>query len=350
MCERGVLYSNTTLYEWWSVLYLLVMSVRTQASDVQGSFDRQRSDLIKLAADGSVEYLPVPEPQEPLPPHYGAAGNQSSTPRVFAQEPTHENMALTADNLHQIPDAEQLAPGIRLPENVVSDSANVVPAPAESTLSMEPTPPMTTVPDTNIPAELDPRTEAFRPGVPRAGSVFSVAVQPGSPKVDKVPPRTIESPTPDSSVSSRAATPTFSVGHTSSSLSKLRSNTDTSTVSFAPSEAGSTTSDMSSSNYSTDVREQELAIDRQRMLERAMSGGELGIGGPIPAPFMRNRDDPTSMGIQPPPRTNSAAATVASSPSTSTRGSGSVSASRESSRRGSLDSVEFSVPRDAVAP
>lgn len=90
-------------------------------------------------------------------------------------------------------------------------------------------------------------------------------------------------------------------------------------ASIAASEAGSVTSDLSSGAYSADIREQELAIERQRMRERELQGGETGMGGTVPPPFARLPDNLMQLRASHSQRSMSSAATVASSPATSLR-------------------------------
>ena len=72
-------------------------------------------------------------------------------------------------------------------------------------------------------------------------------------------------------------------------------------------------------------------IDQQRMAERALMGGEAGIGGPVHRAFAPAREDILLSGISRPARTVSVAATVATSPSAS------VAPSVGNSPRGSVD-------------
>ncbi|WFD40540.1 uncharacterized protein MJAP1_003526 [Malassezia japonica] len=298
----------------------------------------QRSNLIKLAADGYLESHSV---------HAKPGEKASAVPDRVAQAVTPDDasrIALTADNLGQIPEAEQLAPGIRLPEHVMNESQRL------STQAEAPPPLSDHHPHSahpGMPPELDPRTPVFRPCRPSAGSVFSVAVQPGSPRsvaadlADKheahkpdSPPYTYSthtgSPPSDLAYSSRATTPVHSAGRSGSAAAQHSTGR---TASIADSEAGSVVSDLSSSAYSGDVREQELAIERQRMRERELMGGETGIGGPVPIPFARLQDNLGQLRNSQSYRSMSTAATVATSPSTSVRGSDcdhSVSPSRRS--------------------
>lgn len=318
------------------------------AAALQDTLDKQRSDLIKLAADDNVDSLPTADASD--------ATQHAPAPRAAHTTTSGEQQqgdcpALTADNLEQIPDADELAPGIRLPEKnmdtAISPCSGI---PATETPQESVSPALTaraTPAETDIPAELDPRTSEFRPGVPRAGSVFSVAVQPGSPKFGAesvgvqspdLQPKQPDTVQPADYVLGAAAPNPAAAAVFGSPFARRSHATDTaSNASFAPSEAGSTISDISSSAYSTDVREQEMAIDRQRMVERATTGGEVGIGGPVAMPFLRRMDDTTF--DLPSPRTASAAATVATSPTTSVRGS-EVHDASISSRQGSIDSSD----------
>ena len=242
-----------------------------------------KSDLIKLAANGVVE----------------SQADVESGPVAS----THAD-ALTASNLKQIPDADELAPGIRLHNelNVQTDMATHTPP-------VEPTP--------GVPPELDPRTSAFRPPVHRSGSVFSVAVQPGSPTGTQ----------PESEMRVHEDSPNSSGVISGASVTR----TNTLANSITASDAGSLASDMSDSIYSNDVHEQEVMIDQQRMAERALMGGEAGIGGPVHRAFAPAREDILLSGISRPARTVSVAATVATSPSAS------VAPSVGNSPRGSVD-------------
>lgn len=276
-------------------------------------YEDRRTALIKLAADGVLDSH-APEESEP---QLGSSYAPQGTTQV----------ALTADNLEQIPEAEHLAPGIRLDEPILNEvlCEPRIPVPEDASkcnqsifgLEHEP------VEQESVPPELDPRTSEFRPGIPSAGSVFSVAVQPGSPKSvtlesgdrthdlsgvvtsSQISSR-IDSSMGESVSNYRFTTPfrPMSIGTASSS----RANS----VSVANSEAGSITSD--ATPFNAEVREQEFAIEQQRMRERAISGGELGIGGPIPPHVSLPQ-----VNISLPQRTFSSSATIGSSPATSVR-------------------------------
>lgn len=121
----------------------------------------------------------------------------------------------------------------------------------------------------------------------------------------------------DDASSSRATTPVYS-GRDSGSVAPNTQGTSR-PESLADSEAGSVLSDASHVAYSADVREQELAIEQQRMRERELVGGELGIGGPIAVPFARLPDQLVQLRGSQSHRSMSSAATVASSPAASVR-------------------------------
>jgi len=269
----------------------------------------RRNNLIKLAAQGFIDSH-----------HVNTAAIPSSL-TIHPEGPTHT--PLTADNLEQVPLAEQLAPGIRMSEQVLESNANNL---HDSSTDML-TPSSESGAGTSVPAcvppELDPRTSIFRPGVPSTGSVFSVAVQPGSPKSivmdhperrtsSPAPPRSYRADSPSSDRSfSRATTPQFSAGTQSISVTAHPSSgTDSASVAF--SDAGSATSDPSQGTSNSEIRDQEQVIEVQRMQERARNGGEVGIGGPISVPFARLRDRLYDMDR--PQRSASTSATAATSP------------------------------------
>lgn len=291
----------------------------------------QRSNLIKLAADGFLDSHLV-DTKSVDDKRAGSARSE----QLMSSDDAQARIALTADNLGQIPEAELFAPGIRLPEHILNTNAR--PAGAEQGTHVPSSSAATSneaVAHTGVPPELDPRAAVFRPGRPSAGSVFSVAAQPGSPRSVAVdtekrsesqpkpesPAYTnTSSPSSEATYSSHATASGVSVGHTSSNVPPRGASAGRS-VSMADSEAGSMLSDMSSSAYSTDVREQELAIEHQRMRERELLGGEIGIGGPVPVPFARLQDHWTQMRSSQSHRSISSAATVASSPIQSARDS-----------------------------
>ncbi|WFD33170.1 hypothetical protein MSPP1_004228 [Malassezia sp. CBS 17886] len=313
----------------------------TPLGSVQEQTEDQRLHLIKLAANGYLESYSA-----------GEAGDDS------ARKDGAAAIALTADNLGQIPDAEQLAPGIRLPECVLDgaamhesgeegDGANTPPGMPDGYTDSaregayecgEPGRVGAECADSaGVPPELDPRMPVFCPRRPTAGSVFSVAVQPGSPEsgtmeLEKGSEKTQSKPeSPAQAASTRTDSPTSESAGVSrtpalgalSAVSRRRQGVGNPgyPVSAADSEFGSTASEVSSSAYSTDVHEQELSIERQRMRERELLGGELGIGGPVPLPFARVNDGLSQLYSSTSMRSMSTAATVATSPATSTRGS-----------------------------
>lgn len=241
--------------------------------------------------------------------------------------------ALTADNLERIPDAEQLAPGIRLPGRAMhphgADTDMQTSSDAdEGAQSLETG--HTSVgafgeggaPVPGVPPELDPRTSAFRPHSPGEASVFSVAVQPpASPKASILEPSEPASPfvetTPSRSntgdrygipassasatagsssysASARGSSPPLSVGYAPSEafnaamrLGPGPSMLGRNVASVAPSEAGSVSSTGTGgggpgSTGTADDQEVALRaayIERQRMRERELMGGEAGVGG-----------------------------------------------------------------------
>lgn len=244
--------------------------------------------------------------------------------------------ALTADNLGRIPDADQLAPGIRLPGRVIdphgADTDMQTSSDAdEGAQSLETG--HTSVgafgeggaPVPGVPPELDPRTPAFRPHSPGEASVFSVAVQPpASPKasileasepaspfaVETTPSRsgtadrygiptssasaTAGSSSYSASASARGSSPPLSAGYAPSEAfnSAMRlgpgpSMLGRNVASVAPSEAGSVSSTGTGgggpgSTGTADDQEVALRaayIERQRMRERELMGGEAGVGG-----------------------------------------------------------------------
>lgn len=234
-------------------------------------------------------------------------------------------VALTAGNLEQVPEAEHLAPGIRLPQDTEECAERMDEAPCVSSSGTRPDESGRRTTFTGVPPELDPRTHVFRPVRPSSESVFSVAVQPGSPRSTvhdamdtkhghpgSVSGQTDSSGTGAFSNSSRATTP---VHPTELSTSGAISRANSGTLSVAMSEAGSTISERSDLDV-LDVRDAEQAIELQRMHERARSGGETGIGGAIPPPFACTPDQLDFMRAN---QSISTAATVASSPTTSGR-------------------------------
>lgn len=270
-----------------------------------------RTNLIKLAAEGLIESHHT----ESTPVHSSLAANAEDCPHA----------PLTADNLERIPLAEQLAPGIRMTDQVLETCSsqvqeifpdNLPPSRSDNDL-------MDTSNSACVPPELDPRTSTFRPVAPSTGSVFSVAVQPGSPKSivmstefrtsSPAPSRSFraDSPCSEDHPSSRATTPNHSRSTQNINfLAQSSSGTDTASVIY--SDAGS----MMSETTNSDVRDQEQAIETQRMQERARLGGEVGIGGPMPMPFARLRD--RIYDGEAPQRTVSTSATAATSPVHST--------------------------------
>lgn len=320
--------------------------------------------------------------------------------------------ALTADNLERIPNADQLAPGIRLPGRVIdphgADTDMQTSSDAdEGAQSLETG--HTSVgafgeggaPVPGVPPELDPRTPAFRPHSPGEASVFSVAVQPpvspkasilepsepASPFVETTPSRssTIDrygvpassaSATAGSSsysASARGSSPPLSAGYAPSEafnaamrLGPGPSMLGRNVASVAPSEAGSVSSTGTGgggpgSTGTADDQEVALRaayIERQRMRERELMGGEAGVGGttiptfalpargttPLPfAPGLSARlgGGSSSAAFDNVSRAGSTAATTGTStPPLSPTGSEIPDAVASPSRRGSVDSTE----------
>ncbi|SPO23646.1 uncharacterized protein UTRI_03823_B [Ustilago trichophora] len=325
--------------------------------------------------------------------------------------------ALTADNLERIPNADQLAPGIRLPGRAMdphhggADTDMQTSSDAdEGAQSLETG--HTSVgafgeggaPVPGVPPELDPRTPAFRPHSPGEASVFSVAVQPpASPKASILEPSEPASPfvetTPSRSgtgdrygipassasatagsssysASARGSSPPLSAGYAPSEafnaamrLGPGPSMLSRNVASVAPSEAGSVSSTGTGgggpgSTGTADDQEVALRaayIERQRMRERELMGGEAGVGGTtIPTfnlPGARGGPTPlafapglsarlgstgnTSMAFDNVSRAGSTAATTGTStPPLSPTGSEIPDAVASPSRRGSVDSTE----------
>ncbi|SPO35855.1 uncharacterized protein PSFLO_01326 [Pseudozyma flocculosa] len=315
--------------------------------------------------------------------------------------------ALTADNLERIPDADQLAPGIRLPGQGVdprgdrhhgrgdhdNDNDNDNDLPTSSTdadgaaLSLETGD--TSVgnfgeggaPVPGVPPELDPRTAAFRPHSPGAASVFSVAVQPpGSPKPQMVDISEPASPFPETrssatvsgasatagssySASARGSSPPLSAGFAPTDaaayagrLAPGPSGLSRTVASVAPSEAGSISSSGTGGGQGSTgtADDQELAlraayIERQRMREREIMGGEAGVGGTSLPVFPPRGSTPLAfapglssrLGQGPASRAGSTAATIGTaSPPPSLDGSEIPDGVASPSRRGSVDSTE----------
>ncbi|SPC65902.1 uncharacterized protein UHOD_04731 [Ustilago sp. UG-2017b] len=320
--------------------------------------------------------------------------------------------ALTADNLERIPNADQLAPGIRLPGRVIdphgADTDMQTSSDAdEGAQSLETG--HTSVgafgeggaPVPGVPPELDPRTPAFRPHSPGEASVFSVAVQPpASPKASIIEPCEPASPyvetTPSRSstvdrhgvpvssasatagsssysASARGSSPPLSAGYAPSEafIAAMRlgpgpSSLGRNVASVAPSEAGSVSSTGTGGRGSTGTADdQEVAlraayIERQRMRERELMGGEAGVGGTTIPTFALPARDSTPLAFAPGlsarlgggggssstafengSRAGSTAATTGTStPPLSPTGSEIPDAVASPSRRGSVDSTE----------
>lgn len=319
--------------------------------------------------------------------------------------------ALTADNLGRIPDADQLAPGIRLPGRTIdshgADTDMQTSSDAdEGAQSLETG--HTSVgafgeggaPVPGVPPELDPRTPAFRPHSPGEASVFSVAVQPpaspkasileasepASPFVETTPSRSDRYGIPASSASAtagsssyshsaRGSSPPLSAGYAPSEAlnAALRlgpgpgpSMLGRNVASVAPSEAGSVSSSGTGgggpgSTGTADDQEVALRaayIERQRMRERELMGGEAGVGGTTIPTFPLSARGTTPLAFAPGlsarlgggsgntpfdnvSRAGSTAATTGTStPPLSPTGSEIPDAVASPSRRGSVDSTE----------
>lgn len=317
--------------------------------------------------------------------------------------------ALTADNLERIPNADQLAPGIRLPGRVIDPHGASTDMQTSSDAdggaqSLETG--HTSVgafgeggaPVPGVPPELDPRMPAFRPHSPGEASVFSVAVQPpASPKASILEPSEPASPyveiTPSRSGADRYGVPASSASATAGSSSYSASARGSSpplsagyapseafnaamrlgpgpsmlgrnVASVAPSEAGSVSSTGTGgggpgSTGTADDQEVALRaayIERQRMRERELMGGEAGVGGTtIPsftlptrgttplafAPGLSARLGSNSQAFDNVSRAGSTAATTGTnSPPLSPTGSDLPDAVASPSRRGSMDSTE----------
>ena len=248
----------------------------------------KRIHLIKLAADGVLN-------------SHAQVESGPTPPSGHAQAPTQ--VALTADNLEQIPEAEQLAPGIRLGEPILGDRVEELYAsPSLSSTAMHRDARSDSMDQTSVPPELDPRTSQFRPGIPSAGSVFSVAVQPGSPKSvtfdDRVHDTShVPSHGSESVFSSRSTTPAHSTGLPSGSNSRADS------ISVTHSDMSNMPSDTHAMN--TDTREKNSATELQHPRERV--GDELNN-----PPLSRRQGS-----VNQPHRTLSTCTTVGSSPAAS---------------------------------
>ncbi|KAJ1026912.1 hypothetical protein NDA16_002205 [Ustilago loliicola] len=320
--------------------------------------------------------------------------------------------ALTADNLERIPNADQLAPGIRLPGRQIdshgADTDMQTSSDAdEGAQSLETG--HTSVgafgeggaPVPGVPPELDPRTPAFRLHSPGEASVFSVAVQPpASPKASILEPSEPASPfvetTPSRSstidrygvpassasatagsssysASARGSSPPLSAGYAPSEafnaamrLGPGPSMLGRNVASVAPSEAGSVSSTGTGGGgpgSSGTADDQEVAlraayIERQRMRERELMGGEAGVGGTTIPTFTLPARGTTPLAFAPGlsarlgggssgtafdnvSRAGSTAATTGTStPPLSPTGSEIPDAVASPSRRGSVDSTE----------
>lgn len=309
--------------------------------------------------------------------------------------------ALTADNLERIPDADQLAPGIRLPGQF-SDSRNQDTDMHTSSDADGGAQSLETghtsvgafgeggAPVPGVPPELDPRTSSFRPQSPGEASVFSVAVQPPASPKESILETSEQNPYIETSASrketynvptgsasatagstysasARGSSPPLSVGYgASESFSNVPrlgpgpSLLGRTVASVAPSEAGSVSSSGTGGggpNSTLDDQEVELRaayIERQRMREREMMGGEAGVGGSTLPSFMHAARGSTPLAFAPSlstrmgssstfddvSRAGSTAATVGtSSPPLSLSGSEIPDAVASPSRRGSADST-----------
>lgn len=319
--------------------------------------------------------------------------------------------ALTADNLERIPNADQLAPGIRLPGRVIdshgADTDMQTSSDADGGAQSLETGHTSvgafgeggaSVP--GVPPELDPRTPAFRPHSPGEASVLSVAVQPpASPKASILEPSEPPSPfveiTPSRSATSdrygilassasatagsssystsaRGSSPPLSVGYAPSEAfnSAMRlgpgpSMLGRNVASVAPSEAGSVSSTGTGGGgpgSAGTADDQEVAlraayIERQRMRERELMGGEAGVGGTTIPTFTLPTRGSTPLAFAPGlsarlggvsgtafdnvSRAGSTAATTGTnSPPLSPTGSEIPDAVASPSRRGSVDSTE----------
>ncbi|WFC99504.1 hypothetical protein MYAM1_002249 [Malassezia yamatoensis] len=327
----------------------------------------QRSNLIRLAADGDIDSHLL---DDKVNDSHAISG---SGHELLEAEETRDHKRLTARNLNQIPEAEQLAPGIRIPEHIIGQQ---LPSQEEqpptdfvhSSVTMDESDADDQGTNSSVPPELDPRTSTFKPGMPSAGSVFSVAVQPGSPRsilldTDKrrTSPRQSEIPADsslnssagDSPFSSRATTPILSGRDSNSGAAPHTQRSDTG-QSWIGSDIGSQLAESGAATYSSAIREQELAIERQRMREREIIGGEIGIGGPIATPFARLPDNIMQLRSSPSLRSVSSAATVASSPAPSVRESDLDDSLLSTSRSSALpsfadESVRHGSPSSSIA-
>lgn len=355
---------------------------------------------------------------------YPADAASSSTGAQFAPPPDagqpydpvaeyRRGRALTADNLERIPNADQLAPGIRLPGRVIdshgADTDMQTSSDADGGAQSLETGHTSvgafgeggaSVP--GVPPELDPRTSAFRPQSPGEASVFSVAVQPpASPKASMLEPSEPTSPfveaTPSRSgtsdrygmptssasatagsssysASARGSSPPLSVGYAPSEAfnSAMRlgpgpSMLGRNVASVAPSEAGSVSSTGTGGGgpgSAGTADDQEVAlraayIERQRMRERELMGGEAGVGGTTIPTFTLPARGSTPLAFAPGlsarlggagpgsgafdnvSRAGSTAATTGTnSPPLSPTGSDVAYPIASPSRRGSVDSTE----------
>jgi hypothetical protein len=239
-----------------------------------------KSRLIKLAADGLLEKQEDVEPENAGKRHVDA---------------------LTAYNLERVPEADQLAPGIRLIDEINTTTHMDIHLPLEEQAH-------------GVPPELDPRTSEFRPQVHRSGSVYSVAVQPGSPTGTQ----------PDTDMHTREASPTSSVIFSGSNVTRP----STLSNSIATSEAGSLASDMSDNLYSQEIHDQDSLTDRQHIGEGQLLGNDSSFEGSMLHTFGPTPEDILMSGPPLLSRTVSATATVATSPSASVAPS--VSSQRDS--------------------
>ncbi|SNX87261.1 uncharacterized protein MEPE_05971 [Melanopsichium pennsylvanicum] len=358
--------------------------------------------------------LQKPYPSGPIPSN-ATTFTPPPTDSAHPYDPVAEyrrGRALTADNLERIPNADQLAPGIRLPGRAMDPHAGADTDMQTSSDADGGAQSLETghtsvgafgeggAPVPGVPPELDPRTSAFRPHSPGEASVFSVAVQPpASPKASILEPSEPASPfvetTPSRSstmdrygapvssasatagsssysASARGSSPPLSAGYAPSEafnaamrLGPGPSMLSRNVASVAPSEAGSVSSTGTGgggpgSTGTADDQEVALRaayIERQRMRERELMGGEAGVGGatypsftlpgargatPLAfAPGLSARLGSGNTAFDNVSRAGSTAATTGTStPPLSPTGSEIPDAVASPSRRGSVDSTE----------
>ncbi|KAL4399139.1 hypothetical protein ACI68E_003512 [Malassezia pachydermatis] len=242
----------------------------------------------------------------------------------------HASSALTEDNVGQIPEADQLAPGIRLPQQsmplysmYIKSGSSISTGLGCNSTTAETMYSELGAECSSVPPELDPRTTTFQPSLPSEASICSVDVNPGTPRSKSKDILRRAFASPSSNLRKRKGTPSIDdeaaphmeePGGYEEQYTSGHSATQPDTISLANSEAGSFVSETSGLSYPDAFTEDEQAIEQQRMEERIRAGGDLGIGGQVSVSMARMREKlshPTAT------RTLSTSATASNSPAPS---------------------------------